>query len=67
MPLANILDRFHLGGRTALVTGSSSGLGFALARGLAGAGATVILNGRNPTPLEAAATRLRDEGASVVT
>jgi gluconate 5-dehydrogenase len=35
---------FSLKGRVALVTGSTSGIGLALARGLAGAGATVVLN-----------------------
>jgi gluconate 5-dehydrogenase len=58
---------FNLVGRTALITGSSQGLGFALARGLAQAGATVVLNGRDETKLAAAATTLRGEGASVQT
>ena len=38
------LDRFRLDGRTALVTGASRGLGAAMARGLAGAGANVVLH-----------------------
>ncbi|MFY9637025.1 MAG: SDR family NAD(P)-dependent oxidoreductase, partial [Cellulosimicrobium cellulans] len=38
---------FDLTGRVALVTGSSRGIGFALARALAEAGATVVLNGIN--------------------
>ena len=38
---------FDLTGRTALVTGSSRGIGNALARALADAGATVVLNGIN--------------------
>ncbi|MFJ3774940.1 SDR family oxidoreductase [Streptomyces sp. NPDC090075] len=38
---------FDIGGRTALVTGSSRGIGLALARGLAQAGCTVVLNGRD--------------------
>jgi gluconate 5-dehydrogenase len=37
-------DIFSLKGRVALVTGSTSGIGLALARGLTGAGATVVLN-----------------------
>ncbi|TIV25608.1 MAG: SDR family NAD(P)-dependent oxidoreductase, partial [Mesorhizobium sp.] len=45
---------FSLAGRTALVTGSVRGLGFEMARGLAEAGARVILNGREPATLEAA-------------
>ena len=44
---------FDLSGRTALVTGSSGGLGLAMARGLAEAGAAIVLNGRDETKLEA--------------
>jgi gluconate 5-dehydrogenase len=58
---------FDLTGRTALVTGSSQGIGFALARGLAAAGARVILNGRDEAKLAAAAETLRSEGAGVAT
>ncbi|MEL6436829.1 MAG: SDR family oxidoreductase [Pseudomonadota bacterium] len=46
---------FDLTGRTALVTGSSQGIGFALAKGLANAGASIILNGRDASKLERAA------------
>lgn len=46
---------FDLTGRRALVTGSSQGIGLALARGLAQAGAQVVLNGRDPAKLAAAA------------
>ena len=60
-----VLKLFDLSGRIALVTGSSAGIGFALARGLAGAGATVVLNGRNDAKLQQAATGLRDEAATV--
>ena len=62
----SVLKSFDLGGRTALVTGSSAGIGYALARGLAGAGARVILNSRNPQRLEEAADRLRTEGGFVL-
>ena len=55
---------FDLSGRTALVTGSSQGIGFALAEGLAEAGAAVIVNGRDATRAEAAAERLRTGGAT---
>ena len=41
------LGLFDLTGRRALVTGSSQGIGLALARGLADAGAEVVLNGRD--------------------
>lgn len=56
---------FDLSGKTALVTGSSQGIGFALAKGLIGAGADVILNGRDMTKLEAAAQVLRQTGGQV--
>ena len=59
------LDLFDLRGRTALVTGSSQGIGLALARGLAAAGAAVILNGRDAAKLAAAARELRNSGARV--
>ncbi|MGJ7494450.1 SDR family NAD(P)-dependent oxidoreductase [Variovorax sp. RT4R15] len=62
-----VLESFNLSGRTALITGSSAGIGFALARGLAQAGARVILNARNATKLEAAAEVLRAEGLQVLT
>jgi gluconate 5-dehydrogenase len=60
-------ELFRLDKRLALITGSSGGIGFALARGLAQSGATVILNGRNADKLAAAATELRAEGLSVHT
>jgi gluconate 5-dehydrogenase len=53
---------FDLSGRTALLTGSSRGLGLALARGLARAGATVVLNARGAEALEKAVESLREEG-----
>ncbi|WP_204115306.1 SDR family oxidoreductase [Shimia biformata] len=58
---------FDLSGRTALITGSSMGIGLALARGLAQHGAAVVLNARNADRLEAAADELRGEGAEVST
>jgi gluconate 5-dehydrogenase len=58
---------FRLDGRIALVTGSSAGIGLALARGLGQAGATVVLNGRSAARCEAAAAALRSEGLQVRT
>jgi gluconate 5-dehydrogenase len=58
---------FRLDGRVALVTGSSAGIGLALARGLGQAGATVVLNGRSAASCEAAAATLRSEGLQVRT
>lgn len=56
---------FDLTGRRALVTGSSMGIGAALAKGLAEAGASVVLNARNAERLEAEAEALRATGAEV--
>ncbi|MBV7395493.1 SDR family oxidoreductase [Mameliella sediminis] len=56
---------FSLAGRRALVTGSSQGIGFALARGLYEAGAEIVLNGRDTGKLAQAADTLRAEGATV--
>jgi gluconate 5-dehydrogenase len=56
------IELFSLKSAVALITGSSGGLGQALARGLAEAGATVILNGRNKSKLEAAVALLTRDG-----
>jgi gluconate 5-dehydrogenase len=54
-----VLKQFDLSGKTALITGSSAGIGLALAQGLAGAGSVVVLNARNAAKLQAAAAALR--------
>lgn len=56
---------FDLAGKRALVTGSSRGLGNAMARALARAGASVILNARDNVALGAAAQDLAASGATV--
>ena len=56
---------FDLTGRRALVTGGGSGLGLAITRGLAEAGADVIINGRNRARLDAAAAALGRDGIRV--
>ena len=56
---------FGLTGRTALVTGSSQGIGLALAEGLALAGARIVLNGRDTAKLADAQDRLARSGADV--
>src|SRR6056297_618889 len=56
---------FSLDGKRALVTGSSQGIGYALAAGMAEAGAEIVLNGRDAGKLSAAAEALRRTGAAV--
>ena len=56
------IELFNLKGKRALITGSSQGIGFALARGLNQAGANIILNGRNKEKLEITAKKLSDKG-----
>jgi gluconate 5-dehydrogenase len=56
---------FDLSGATALVTGSSRGLGRAIAQGLGEAGAHLVLNGRDAAGLARAAEDLRAEGLDV--
>lgn len=53
---------FDLSGRIALVTGSSRGLGNAMARGLAEAGAAVVLNGSDPDRLSSTVAAFRSAG-----
>lgn len=59
------LQMFSLEGRTALITGSSQGIGQSLAIGLAEAGAHIVLNGRDLAKLDTAAGEMRDAGHSV--
>ena len=49
--------KIDLTGKTAVVTGSSGGIGFAIAKGLAEAGAPVVLNGSKQEPVDAAVAR----------
>jgi NAD(P)-dependent dehydrogenase (short-subunit alcohol dehydrogenase family) len=53
--------RISLAGKKALITGSTAGIGYACARGLARAGAEVYLNGRTPQRVDHALNRLREE------
>lgn len=55
-------DMFSLSGKIALVTGSTRGLGFAMAEALARQGAGIILNGRHADTVEAAARKLTEAG-----
>lgn len=55
---------FDLSGQVALVTGSTKGLGWAMAQAIAGAGAHVVLNGRNQALLDERVAELRARGQS---
>jgi gluconate 5-dehydrogenase len=59
-----VVHPFDLSNRRALVTGAGGGLGFAIATGLARAGAHVVLNGRNRDKLDAAKESLESDGVT---
>jgi gluconate 5-dehydrogenase len=61
------MSLFDISGRLALVTGSSAGIGLALARGLLDAGARVVLNGRDATRLAEAAAAHAGAGREIHT
>ena len=63
--MTSIAAQFSLAGKRALVTGSSRGLGYAMAAALAEAGASVVLNARDNVALGAAAADLAGKGADV--
>jgi len=54
-----------LSGKTALVTGSTSGIGYAIAKGLTASGAAVVINGRTQDNVNTAARKLDGVGGSV--
>ena len=57
--MVSSIELFNLKGKRALITGSSQGIGFALAKGLNSAGAEIVLNGRNKEKLDKAAKSLK--------
>lgn len=59
------LELFSLKGKTALVTGATHGLGMAMAKGLAKAGATLVINGHSPDKMKLAIQNYADEGINV--
>lgn len=67
MTSTNILDRFRLDDRVAVVTGASSGLGVAFAHALASAGAHVVLGARRADRLADTAAALAVHGRKVTT
>lgn len=56
----------QLNGKLALISGSTAGIGYAIARTLAQEGATVIVNGRTQAAVDEAADRIRSETGSTV-
>jgi len=60
--MSMIEDLFSLRGRTALVTGGSSGIGYAMAEAIAGAGARTVLLARREGPLKEAVERITAQG-----
>src|SRR5512132_604604 len=59
--------RIDLSGRQAVVSGSTAGIGYAIAKGLAAAGARVVINGRNEQSVLDAARRLAGEVEGAIT
>jgi NAD(P)-dependent dehydrogenase (short-subunit alcohol dehydrogenase family) len=62
--MADIRDRFDLSGRVAVITGGTRGLGLAIARGFAQAGAAVVVVSRKPDACDEVVAALRAEGAT---
>ncbi|AIO23686.1 MULTISPECIES: SDR family NAD(P)-dependent oxidoreductase [Burkholderia] len=60
--MTHALERFRLDGRRALITGSGRGIGLTLARGLAEAGAAIVINDRNEEKAATLVRHLREEG-----
>ena len=57
--------KIDLSGKRAIVTGSTAGIGFAIARGLAGSGAEVLINGRSEKSVEAAVKKLGGKASGI--
>jgi NAD(P)-dependent dehydrogenase (short-subunit alcohol dehydrogenase family) len=64
--MSHVEELFGLGGKVAIVTGASSGLGVGFAEALAGAGAHVVLAARRADRLEDLAAKLRRDGVEVL-
>ena len=61
-PMTTFPEKFRLDGRTALITGSARGLGWEMAKGLAEAGARILLHGRMPDRVAGRVDELRAAG-----
>ena len=60
--MENIIKQYDLTGKVALVTGASYGIGFAIAKGLASAGATIVFNDRKEDLVEKGIEAYKEEG-----
>ncbi|MGC8901659.1 MAG: SDR family NAD(P)-dependent oxidoreductase [bacterium] len=60
--MANVLNKFRLDGKVAIITGASRGIGEAIARAFASAGAKLVLSSRKQIELDQVAERIRAEG-----
>ena len=60
------MELFDLSGKIAIVTGGNQGIGFAIARGLASAGAMVVIANRRVAEGQSAAESLKKEGLNAV-
>jgi len=60
----NTQSLFDIAGKVALITGATGSLGSAVSRGMAGAGARVMLTGRNPDTLSPLAAEIADAGGA---
>ena len=60
------MNPFDLSGRVAVVTGGNGGIGLGMARGLAAAGARIVVAGRNVQKSQEAVDRLQQEGAQAL-
>ena len=58
-------DAFDLGGKTAIITGSTRGIGLAIAEQLGHAGASCVISSEDPVAVDATVTRLKASGLSV--
>jgi NAD(P)-dependent dehydrogenase (short-subunit alcohol dehydrogenase family) len=64
--MTTITERFSLAGAVAIVTGGSRGIGLALSRGLADAGARVVVASRSEADCQAAVEGITDSGGTAV-
>lgn len=60
-----VLNSFNLEGRVAIITGASSGIGFAIAKGLAEAGATIVFNDISEESVQSGVESYKNEGIEV--